>query len=171
MTKEEYRCNYSRSKEGMIVEIYETQRSNSKKRGHTMPSYTVEELRDWILSQENFEELYQNWIDSDYNRWMKPSIDRKEDDKPYTISNIQLMIWQENSNKQHDYLRKGEKIVTSNPQKPVEQYDLKGNFIKEYHSINQAKRETGVHHSSISQACLGRYKTAGKFIWKYKERK
>lgn len=57
--------------------------------------------------------------------------------------------------------------------KPVLQYDLQGNFIKEYPSYREAKRETGI--SAIDVVCRGarqRHKkqtTAGGYIWKYKE--
>jgi len=52
--------------------------------------------------------------------------------------------------------------------KPVLQYDLDGNFIKEYISIKDAKDKTGI---SAVNHCLkyDNYKTAGGYIWKYKE--
>ncbi len=47
----------------------------------------------------------------------------------------------------------------------VEQYDLNGNLIKKYKSINQAKNETGI--LKISEVCCGKRKNAGGFFWKY----
>lgn len=58
-------------------------------------------------------------------------------------------------------------FCTRNSPKEIEQYDLEGNLIKTFNSINQARKETGI--SKISQVCLGRRKTAGGFIWKYKK--
>ena len=52
---------------------------------------------------------------------------------------------------------------------PVRQYDLNGNFIKEYKSIKQAKKENK-RCSKISDCCTGKRKTAGGYVWKYKER-
>jgi hypothetical protein len=52
--------------------------------------------------------------------------------------------------------------------KCVMQYDLEGNFIKEWVSCREAHRVLGIHYGSISLCCLGKGKTAGKFIWKYK---
>jgi hypothetical protein len=52
--------------------------------------------------------------------------------------------------------------------KPIHQYDLDGNFIKEWVSCREAHRVLGIHYGSISLCCLGKGKTAGKFIWKYK---
>ena len=51
--------------------------------------------------------------------------------------------------------------------KAVKQYDLEGNFICEYRSINEASRETGCSASGISNICLGRYKRSKGFIFKY----
>lgn len=62
---------------------------------------------------------------------------------------------------QHKYQNCGGK-------KPVLQYDINNNFIKEYKSASEASRATGVAVQSISRACLGKSKTAGKYIWKYK---
>lgn len=50
---------------------------------------------------------------------------------------------------------------------PVFQYDLEGNFIREWGSAKIAYRETGIHNSNICSCCKGKLKTAGKFIWKY----
>lgn len=55
---------------------------------------------------------------------------------------------------------------TSNSTKPILQFDLKENFIKEWHSITEAKKELG--RGDIQGCVLGKAKTAGGFIWKYK---
>lgn len=49
----------------------------------------------------------------------------------------------------------------------VKQYDLDGNFIKEYETIAQACKETGVSQPKVTLVCKGRRKTTGGFIWKY----
>jgi len=46
------------------------------------------------------------------------------------------------------------------------QFDLQDNFIKEWPSIKQAKKELKI--VNISVALTGGNKTAGGFIWKYK---
>lgn len=55
--------------------------------------------------------------------------------------------------------------------KPVLQFDLDGNFIKEYPSVNEAARQTGINFNSISRCCrcVPHCKTAGGYIWKFKE--
>ena len=52
--------------------------------------------------------------------------------------------------------------------KPVIQYDMEGNFVNEYFGTRDAYRKTGISYSHIGDVCLGKRKSAGKFIWKYK---
>ena len=49
--------------------------------------------------------------------------------------------------------------------KKTAQYDLDGNFIKEWHSTREARRE--LHIYGIDKCCRGVQKTAGGFLWKY----
>jgi group I intron endonuclease len=54
--------------------------------------------------------------------------------------------------------------------KPVLQYDLKGNFIKEWSSIKEANLYLGKDKdsSAISECCKEKRQNAYKFKWKYK---
>lgn len=54
---------------------------------------------------------------------------------------------------------------------PIFQYDLEGNFIKEWTHINKASIELGIDIGQICNVCNGKksYKTAGGYKWKYKE--
>lgn len=45
------------------------------------------------------------------------------------------------------------------------QKDLSGNIIAEYKSQAEASKQTGISQGSISNACSGRCKTAGGYIW------
>lgn len=55
---------------------------------------------------------------------------------------------------------------------PIIQYDLEGNFIKEWSSMSEVQRELKIDKSQISGCCKNklRNKTAGGFIWKYKNK-
>jgi group I intron endonuclease len=50
--------------------------------------------------------------------------------------------------------------------KPIFQYNLNGDLIREFKSINEAVKLTNVGRCSISNNINGRSKTAGGFIWK-----
>lgn len=53
--------------------------------------------------------------------------------------------------------------------KPILQYDLKGNFIREFRSAEEAARAIGMTDgSNISGACRGKYITAGGYQFSYK---
>ena len=60
-----------------------------------------------------------------------------------------------------------EKISTANS-KSVLQFTINGEFIQEYSSGKEAAIKTGTLTQSISSCCLGKYKTANGFIWKFK---
>lgn len=61
------------------------------------------------------------------------------------------------------------KRVQEKTSKKVLQYDLKGNFIKEYNSLREATEKNNIKSiSNISLCCNGKYKQAGGYIWKYK---
>ena len=51
----------------------------------------------------------------------------------------------------------------------VEQYDLNLNFIKEWPSISDAENSLNIAHGDISQCALHKRRSAGGYIWKYKE--
>lgn len=55
--------------------------------------------------------------------------------------------------------------------KPVLQYDLDNNFVMEYPSINEASRQTGLELANISNACNGKLRHTGFFVWRIKGNK
>jgi len=52
--------------------------------------------------------------------------------------------------------------------KYILQYDLEGNFIKEWSSVSEAAKNINVSVSGLSCVLKGKQKTAGGYIWKYK---
>lgn len=57
----------------------------------------------------------------------------------------------------------------NNVRKPVLQYDLDNNFIKEYPSMLDVQRKTGITTGNISTVCNGNRNTAGGYKWKFKK--
>lgn len=62
--------------------------------------------------------------------------------------------------------KKGRAIEAT--KKPIIQYDLKGNLIKEFESAKEAQRQTGINNSAINNNLKGISSNSGGFIWKYK---
>jgi len=155
-----------RTKKGLISHIYRIQKLVSRNRGHIRPQYTKRELIEWCYNQPNIDTLFNNWEESGYKKDLIPSIDRLDDYKGYSFDNIRLVTWAENYKKSHSDRKTGKNNKNN---RAVLQYDLNGNFIKEYYSAAQAFRDTGIGQSSISVVCRGKSKAAGGFTWKYKE--
>ena len=153
------------TKKGLVANIYSTQKQTSKRRGHTPPTYTLYGLRQWFKSNAAANALYDAWVLSGYAKNLRPSVDRLDDSKGYSIGNIQLMTWGENNAKSHSDRVSGKMKKCSN--KAVIQMDLNGNFIAEYHSTREAERATGTNNGNISSCCSGKVKTAGGFQWKF----
>lgn len=51
--------------------------------------------------------------------------------------------------------------------KPVDQFDLDGNFIKHWDCISDARKFFGVDNSHISAVCKGKRESAYGYKWKY----
>ena len=60
------------------------------------------------------------------------------------------------------------KYARENYSKEVLQYDLNGNFIKEWNSMHDVWRELGIRPSYICRCCKGLRNHTYGYIWKYK---
>lgn len=61
----------------------------------------------------------------------------------------------------------GKNKCTKSRLKPINQYDIKGDFIKRYDGIVVASQELNIHPWLIWAVCQGIRKTTHKFIWRY----
>ena len=155
---------YFKTKKGIVSSQYNTQIKNSKKRGQHLPAYNKEELREWLYSQDLFHTLFDTWLESGYKKELKPSIDRISNKLGYTMENIRLMTWGENSALAYKHRRDG---IDTPRARAVIQMDMDGNFIREFHSSSCAARNTPATSPNIWSACNGRYSHAGGFKWRY----
>lgn len=53
--------------------------------------------------------------------------------------------------------------------KPILQYDLNGNFIKQWDCILEVERKLNIKNSNIVKCCKSTRNKAGGYIWKYLE--
>ena len=126
------KAKYKRSKKGLISNIYGQQRSSSKLRGHILPTYSALQFKDWIYAQNNFQHIFDNWVKSNYNKDLIPSVDRLDVTLPYSFSNIQLITWRDN--RVREVSRISSKV-----------YCYKDNkFVKSYPSLRKAGRDVGI---------------------------
>ncbi len=92
-------------------------------------------------------------------------------DKIYTEErNSKISKANKNRDISHEWREKmslAKKGKPSSASKPIIQYSLKNEYIKEWNSIAEAKRWLG--SGDIQGNVLGRTKSAGGFIWRYKK--
>lgn len=153
------------TKKGLIGRIYNTQKDRCKKKEVPLPTYSREWLTKWLRNQDLFHILYQEWVDSEYDKMKKPSIDRLNDYISYTETNIQLMTWEENCSKHYEDRKSGRNTKHS---KAVVQFRKDGTLVKIHKSISLAERETDIHGAEISK-CITRYRNrefAGGYGWR-----
>lgn len=160
---------YRRKPENVIRTSWHHNKYHAELRGHEGPSYTYQELKEWAYSQDHFYTIYEAWVASGYERRMKLSIDRLDDNKSYTLDNIQLVTFGENEDKYRQQVRDGRSnsSLLNGGHKKVVQLNLDGEVIAEYISQAKASLTTGVRQCCISDCCRGIQKTAGGFIWQF----
>ena len=105
------------------------------------------------------DELKRLWFRDKAWLLRQASIDRKDNDGNYTFENCQFIEQSINTTERN--IRASSKNIL--------QYDLQGNFIKEWKSAACIYRILGFVNSNISAVCLGKRKTANKYIWKFKK--
>lgn len=141
-----------------ITTLYKSMLSNSKKRGSSIPEQSIEEFREWLPKQKRFTNIILNWVDSNFNTYLAPSVDRIDEKKGYNLDNIRLITWVENMNLSH--IDRASKIL---------QYDMYGKFIEEYPNKYSASSITGDSPVTITGNCNNITKlTANGFQYKYK---
>ena len=53
--------------------------------------------------------------------------------------------------------------------KVVLQYDLAGNFIREWNSVDEAAKYYNRTGAAIRMCCIGKNSKSAGFVWKYKD--
>ena len=155
--------SYCKTEKGVIRVIYKTQVSNSKRRGHELPEYTKEQLSEWLYNN-GFKELYDIWINSNFDKKLKPSCDRQNDFKKYSLDNIKLTTWDNNKKNQITDIYMG-RSTSGKRCKKLLQLDSNKNLIAEYVSFNSARRSMKY---SMERAIRSGRKDRNGFYWIYK---
>ena len=155
---------------GRVSGMYSTQINRSKKYGWNLPTYTRDELLDWVVNQPNYEQLFNDWKDSGFSQDRSLSIDRLDDYKPYSFDNIRLVDWETNNKKGSESQITGDNTKNC---RAVRQLTMDGIPIQDFHSVKAAARTLGISATGIHEAAQGfRYNkspaySAGGYKWEY----
>lgn len=149
---------------GTLKNMYNNQKRNSKRRGHNPPSYTFKEFEEWAYNN-NYKFIYLKYKESGFKKNLLPSADRLNDYIGYSLDNIRMVTYKENMDKKALDAVLNRSTTGDAKCKRVKQYDLNGNFIQEFNTVEEAQRTLKINH--ISCVCLGKRKTSGGYIWKY----
>ena len=103
------------------------------------------------------EELRELWFrDKAYNM-NKPSIDRIDNDGNYEYTNCRFIEIKDN------ICERNKRLCS----KSILQYDLDGNFIREWESISNASKKLNLNPSNIVSNLKDRHNSCGGFKWSY----
>jgi hypothetical protein len=95
---------YEKTRKGFLVRKYRNMQSRvagiQKKKAHLYKDLYLlprEEYYEWAFGHEEFERLFKEWVDSNYQRKLCPTVDRIDPKKGYYLDNMRWITHSENS--------------------------------------------------------------------------
>ena len=151
---------YDSSEKGVIRVLYKTMKRNNKNRGFGEMVFTKQEFCSWLYNN-NFKDLYTDWVSTGKSSLNKPSVDRIDDFKGYSFDNINLVTWKENKDHQTRDMLEG--VGTSGKRCTAIGKYLNGELIKTYISYQEVRREEGY---CVHYPVKNNYPCKNGYMWK-----
>ena len=145
---------YRKTPKGVLTNMYQHMIVRNK------VFFSLEEFQHTFLSDKKFNRLYKEWWKSNYNKQLKPSLDRIDNKKGYYFGNIHFLTWAENRFKQSATDGK-------RGRKPRVIQMLGEKVIKIYQSQRHCVKELGISQGNLSTVLNGKrnYVNGYKFIY------
>lgn len=144
----------SNGKKNILYKGRILKQTKHKKTGYLLATLCKNNKHKSILVHRLVAEVFIN------NKNKLPCINHKDENKENNcVTNLEWCTHKYNNN----YGNNTKKLC-----KPVLQYDLQGNFVKEYYGANEASRKTGISCTNICKCCRGERKKTKGFIFKFK---
>lgn len=96
--------DYEKTINGFLMRTYRNMKSRilgiQYKKAHLYNNLEILDKKsfyEWSINDIEFNKLYHNWINSNYDRKLTPSIDRINTKKGYLLNNIRWLTHSENS--------------------------------------------------------------------------
>lgn len=153
-----YQYKYRRSVMGLVTLSYSHMKMSSVIRGHKPPSFSKKELLVWISKNPQdaaFKRLFKDWSSCNYQKKLKPSFDRLNNHVGYSLDNLRVVTWLENSEAGFASRRKAVVCMTK-----------EGKFLRCYKGLLEASKSILKSRKAIGNA-IKRGQCSGGFRWEY----
>lgn len=144
-------ARWRKTKRGLVTNLY------SKLKSRNYVEFDLEYFHQFANCKK-FNRLYSEWVKSNYNKQLKPSVDRISNASGYLKNNIQWLTWAENRFKQN--------MERRNRSPKVEQL-LNGVVVNTYKSQRDAVIKTGISQGNLCSALTGKRVYAAGYQWRY----
>lgn len=142
---------WRKTKRGVVTNLYH------KMKGRHEVSFTLQWLHGFAQDKK-FNRLFEEWKKSGYKKEKKPTIDRINNKKPYTKTNVHWLPWCENRYKQTMERRSRKRAVIQ----------LKnGKEVARFKSQREAVKKTGLNQSLVSAVLNGKRNHTGGYHFIY----
>lgn len=153
---------YRKTKKGLIRNLYCGIKQRATETGKEL-SFSSQAFFRWCMVSRKFHALYIGWVKADFERNVKPSIDRKNPLIGYRFDNIQVMTYWDN-------ILKGRLEQELLIGRPIIQTSLDGIEIERFASVRRAANELKLSQGNISMVLAGLRNKTGGFSFKYQPR-
>lgn len=144
--------NYRKTPKGVLTNMY-----NHMKGRHPV-SFSLKDFHDRFLNDKRYLRLHTEWLKNGCSKESRPSLDRINNQKDYTIENTHMLTWAENRYKQ---------TMERRVRKGAVQQIKDGNVIARFKSQREAVKKTGLNQGLISAVLKGTRSHTGGYQFIY----